>query len=183
MWPPVTFKVSCHFDFTDYPNDVQTCPIVLGSFKYVKETADYNWAPTKPLVSLSYGNKKQQISGWNIVSVTNNRYFWTQGNRSTTASDSTNFNEMMAFVKIQRHQPYFGPLMILPALGCSALTIFALRKESGEMSLLILLMVLMVQGIFARDLMIELPVGKATSRVGNQLTYSYIPFLVLHLWE
>lgn len=167
MWPPVTFKVSCHFDFSDYPNDQQVCPLVFGSLKYSKELADYNWAPVAPLLSLSYRSFKRHISGWKVLSVSNKRYFWHENQRSNTTSDATtNFIEMMAFIKLQRFQPYFQILLVLPALACSVFTIFALNKQSGEIGLFILLMVLMIQGIFARSLIIKLPIGGATPRIG-----------------
>uniref|UniRef100_A0A915HUP4 Neurotransmitter-gated ion-channel ligand-binding domain-containing protein n=1 Tax=Romanomermis culicivorax TaxID=13658 RepID=A0A915HUP4_ROMCU len=83
--PEFTYDVSCVFDFTKYPNDVQTCPMAF--FANGMSISEMNWTLIlEPELHLFWPNadQKLRVSKWKIVGTDARVRYWSQGGLKET---------------------------------------------------------------------------------------------------
>ncbi len=181
-FPRISFKFTCDFDFTYYPNDVQKCPLILFSRGTMDEVAlnTDNTAPSFSTWDETSGNrqKKRHLAGWYLEQA--EQYILYQNYMNGTnsreppsgkAQERTAALYVLA-VKLRRHAPYFGSLILLPAVLSSFATESAFWLNSKSQPIYVLLLSILLQGLSLQDLLYMIPPAVGTlPKIGNECLF------------
>ncbi|KAL1243156.1 Acetylcholine receptor-like protein [Trichinella spiralis] len=150
-FPMFRYKASCKFDFTDYPYDVQSCPVILGSWNYNLKELDIRPLDRKPMLNLFWEDEKVIVSGWKVIDVHMNVSFWnamTDQERSQWPPEeehALHFPLIYIWIKMERYAPHFTISVLLPTL---AVVLLAFN--------------LLLQTVLAEDMLSQLPSSSAS---------------------
>lgn len=121
---PVTFKSLCRINVTDFPFDIQTCELKLGSWMYNEKTLNIN-----PMKNYKFPSEHFLKNGeWNIYSVKMKRH-----NRKYQCCDDR-YVDVTITIEMGRESMDYVINLILPCCLISSMIFlgFVLPPESGE---------------------------------------------------
>uniref|UniRef100_A0A914XCT1 Neurotransmitter-gated ion-channel ligand-binding domain-containing protein n=1 Tax=Plectus sambesii TaxID=2011161 RepID=A0A914XCT1_9BILA len=164
LWPTFSIKLGCAFDFTDYPYDVQKCPLVLYATKRMVEVELTTYYGVQPTIVLGWGDQaaKRHISDWELTNISTEVSYFSMGkytkDKPTTQRDLENSWTMMyTWLTLRRHAPYFGVCVALPGVISAFLNCGSFWTRKADYGIYVLIANLFVEGIFTRDLIMQLP--------------------------
>ncbi|KRX40759.1 Acetylcholine receptor-like protein cup-4 [Trichinella murrelli] len=167
-FPMFRYKASCKFDFTDYPYDVQSCPVILGSWNYNLKELDIRPLDRKPMLNLFWEDEKVIVSGWKVIDVHMNVSFWnamTDQERSQWPPEeehALHFPLIYIWIKMERYAPHFTISVLLPALVTSFITVVTFCMASFNKAVVLLAFNLLLQTVLAEDMLFQLPSSSAS---------------------
>ncbi|KRY78854.1 Acetylcholine receptor-like protein cup-4, partial [Trichinella pseudospiralis] len=167
-FPMFRYKASCKFDFTDYPYDVQSCPVILGSWNYNLKELDVRPLDRKPMLNLFWEDEKVIVSGWKVIDVHMNVSFWnamTDQERSQWPPEeehALHFPLIYIWIKMERYAPHFTISVLLPTLITSFITVVTFCMASFNKAVVLLAFNLLLQTVLAEDMLSQLPSSTAS---------------------
>ncbi|KAL3071026.1 hypothetical protein niasHT_037185 [Heterodera trifolii] len=184
-----TFHVTCQFDFSAFPNDVQECPIVLADWIFDNSKVNLSgMAPrsigginVKPAVRLSFDplseTVKKHVSGWEIIDTWQRQCLWGPGGFCISDSPigplDTYWSLMEFGVKIKRHSPYIGLTVVAPMCVTIILTLLLFWLENLELAINIYGINLLLEAFSGWVLTQQIPPGDGV-----------MPTIgVIHIWN
>uniref|UniRef100_A0A914PH33 Neurotransmitter-gated ion-channel ligand-binding domain-containing protein n=1 Tax=Panagrolaimus davidi TaxID=227884 RepID=A0A914PH33_9BILA len=185
-----SFYVTCVFDFSDYPYDVQECPIVIADWVYdlskVNLSDPVPTQLTKPIVRLSFdpdplgtNEPKKHVAGWEVQDTWRKHCYWgskgcVEGDIPTGPLDT--YWSLLEFgIQLKRHAPYYGLTILLPALTTSIITLIVFWIDDYTMAISITMLNLLFQGFCSWSLMKQLPPANGKlPRIGQYFGYTLV---------
>ncbi|KAK5964219.1 Acetylcholine receptor protein cup-4, partial [Trichostrongylus colubriformis] len=123
MYPTFSIKVGCDFEFSDYPNDVNSCAISVFTKQRMTEVILKNYYDMPPTLSIGWGSQsdKRIISDFEILNVTSHVTYYANGDISMDEPATANemaetWSVLHTTVYFRRHNTMFGVCMLLPCL-------------------------------------------------------------------
>ncbi|KHJ43128.1 Neurotransmitter-gated ion-channel ligand binding domain protein [Trichuris suis] len=174
-FPMFRHHVTCNFDFSDYPYDVQECPIVLGSWSHSLKELDIRSLLTKPILNLLWDQDKVVVSGWEVLDVHLNITYWnvlTNTQMSTVPSVDLHYfcyPLVNIWIRLKRYSPLFFIGVLMPTVVTSLVTLCSFWAESTHQAVFLLSFNLLLQAVLAEDLLLQLP--PTTSSVPRIVKY------------
>lgn len=164
QWTPTfNFVASCNLNFDGYPYDVHECPIAVGPWSYNHRELKFSVYSDIPDIWMTFNDTKTVVSGWELLGVKlrvgwwepfNQTFVWKQPEEDDT---SYYFPIVELTPKLKRHIPYFRVTAIFPSVAFSILTILSFVISNLQNRALVLVISLILQIIFADDLLRILP--------------------------
>uniref|UniRef100_A0AC34G3T8 Neurotransmitter-gated ion-channel ligand-binding domain-containing protein n=1 Tax=Panagrolaimus sp. ES5 TaxID=591445 RepID=A0AC34G3T8_9BILA len=185
-----SFYVTCVFDFSDYPYDVQNCPIVIADWVYdlskVNLSDPVPTQLTKPVIRLSFdpdplGNDdpKKHVAGWEVQDTWRKHCYW--GPKGCLEADmpsgplDTYWSLLEFGIQLKRHAPYYGLTIVLPALTTTIITLIVFLIDDYSMALSITMLNLLFQGFCSWSLLKQLPPANGNlPRIGQYFGYTLV---------
>ncbi|KAI3410515.1 hypothetical protein GPALN_004616 [Globodera pallida] len=184
-----TFQVTCQFDFSDFPYDVQECPIVLADWIYDYSKVNLSGMTSrsvggimaKPAVRLSFDplseNVKKHVAGWEIIDTWQRQCLWGPNGYCIDQSPIgplDNYWSLIEFgVKIKRHAPYYGLTLVTPMCITIILTLLFFWLENLPLTILLYAINLLLEAFSGWILTQQIPPGDGIiPRIG-----------VIHIWS
>ncbi|CDW57242.1 Acetylcholine receptor-like protein cup-4 [Trichuris trichiura] len=162
-FPMFRHHVTCNFDFSDYPYDIQECPIVLGSWSHSLKELDIRSLLTKPILNLLWDQDKVIVSGWEVLDVHLNITYWnvlTNTQMSTVPSADLHYFSyplVNIWIRLKRYSPLFFIGVLIPTVVTSLITLCSFWAESTHQAVFLLSFNLLLQAVLAEDLLLQLP--------------------------
>lgn len=175
-FPMFVLKATCLFDYSEYPYDIQQCPLILGSWSYTLRDLDVIPAVKEFVhMSLSFNDTKTVVSNWQVLQMNSAINYWDAYNRERAdtkppeTSYSVVFPEFYIWIKIKRFAPYFGAVVLMPTVMTSFFTMAAYWTRSSTAGVMLLMVNIMVQAVFTDDLIQKLPPSNGSvPRIGTK---------------
>lgn len=124
--------------------------------------------------SLAWNSSKTIVSGWELLSTQTNVTYWNAMNKVRMDIKPPEdqwaqaFTEINVWLKLRRHAPYFGVVVLLPAVMTSFFTLASFWTISTVQGITVLLINLIVQAVFTDDLLHKIPPSTAgVPRIGE----------------
>lgn len=170
IYPTFLMKIGCHFDYSQYPYDVQNCALRLYPQGRMNDVILENYYDLAPSVLLGWGEQAENkhIGEWKLVDTTTNITYFTK--RKFTNDPPPNAIEasktwsiLMVYFTFKRSATLYWVTMGLPALTAAVFNVLSFLLSKPEHGLMITIGNLFIQVIFLQDFIKQLPpaVGKA----------------------
>uniref|UniRef100_A0A7E4VUG1 Neur_chan_LBD domain-containing protein n=1 Tax=Panagrellus redivivus TaxID=6233 RepID=A0A7E4VUG1_PANRE len=165
-----TFHTTCFFDFTNWPNDEQSCPIVIADWVYdlskVNLSDPVSSHLKNPIIRLSFdpvnNGPKKHVSGWEVTRSWRKHCYW--GPNGCLPEDSPPLGQLDAYwsllefgISLKRHVPYYWVTIVLPQMVIIFLTLLSFWVDDYSAALTICLLNVMLQGFCSWTLLKQLP--------------------------
>lgn len=165
FFPQFSLKATCLFDYSDYPYDVQQCPLILGSWSYTLKDFEVTQFMFSDYVqmTLAFNDTKVAVSNWEVLKVYSDINFWDAHNRQRPderppeSQFQVVFTEYYVWIKFRRWAPYFGAVVLMPAVMTSFFTLASFWTQSFTTGIILLMVNTMIQAVFTDDLTQKLP--------------------------
>jgi hypothetical protein len=192
-YPTFLMKIGCHFDYSNYPYDIQKCSLRLYPAARMNEVILKVYYELSPSVLLGWGEEAENkhIGEWNLLSVDNNITYFRKrkfsNERPPNAFEaSRTWSIFMVYVTLERHVALYWVTMGLPAIISSIFNIFSFLFEKPENAIMVTIGNIFFQIVFLQDFIRELPpaVGEAPPivRFANALLLMTIIAMLAHLF-
>uniref|UniRef100_A0AC34GPZ3 Neurotransmitter-gated ion-channel ligand-binding domain-containing protein n=1 Tax=Panagrolaimus sp. ES5 TaxID=591445 RepID=A0AC34GPZ3_9BILA len=192
-YPTFLMKIGCHFDYSNYPYDIQKCALRLYPAARMNEVVLKVYYELSPSVLLGWGEEAENkhIGEWNLFSVDNNITYFRKrkfsNERPPNAFEaSRTWSIFMVYVTLERHVALYWVTMGLPAIISSVFNIFSFLFEKPENAIMVTIGNLFFQIVFLQDFIRELPpaVGQVPPivRFANALLIMTIIAMLAHLF-
>uniref|UniRef100_A0A915DB93 Neurotransmitter-gated ion-channel ligand-binding domain-containing protein n=1 Tax=Ditylenchus dipsaci TaxID=166011 RepID=A0A915DB93_9BILA len=164
IYPTFSMRIGCHFDYSDYPSDVQKCALRLYTTNVMSEVELMIYYALSPSVMLGWGKQaeKRHISDWELLSVTSNLSYYRNKkygtDRPATGWEAQNtWTLILVWIELKRNANLFWVALALPSFVSSLLNLFSFLLPKPEHSILITVANFFLQSVFLRDAIKELP--------------------------
>uniref|UniRef100_A0AC35U0X5 Neur_chan_LBD domain-containing protein n=1 Tax=Rhabditophanes sp. KR3021 TaxID=114890 RepID=A0AC35U0X5_9BILA len=162
IYPTFSIKVSCFFDFSDYPFDTTTCPLRVYVPENFARIRLKNYYGLDSSVILGWGKKganKTVISDWVFKGVNNNISYFINGEYvSQIPRDmSISWSIYNCYVTIKRYSGYFYITSLIPFIGCWLIAISTFFFQDRRQSAGIMIANLFIQSIYLHDMVKDAP--------------------------
>ncbi|KAI6216132.1 Neur-chan-LBD domain-containing protein [Aphelenchoides besseyi] len=181
-----SFYITCNFDFHEYPNDKQECPIVLTDWIYdmskVNLTVGINgYMKSFIKLSSSTSTSKTHVGGWEYTNITEKIcYYGIHGCESEyPESRLDNYWSIAEFrIHLQRHAPYFTATIRLPIILSVSLALLAFWIENLHSSVGMILSSILLECFVGYSLIKMLPPSTSTP---PKIVYFYMLTFVVQV--
>lgn len=179
MYPTFLIKIGCHFDYSNYPYDEQSCALRLYPLNRMNDVILEVYYDLSPSVLLGWGDEAENkhIGEWRLVETTSNVTYFRrrkfQSERPLNASEAAKtWSILMVGFVLRRSSCMYWITMGLPAITSAVFNIISFLASKPEHALMITIGNLFIQVIFLQDFLKLLPpaVGKAPSIGKNSET-------------
>uniref|UniRef100_A0AC34RI39 Neurotransmitter-gated ion-channel ligand-binding domain-containing protein n=1 Tax=Panagrolaimus sp. JU765 TaxID=591449 RepID=A0AC34RI39_9BILA len=192
MYPTFLIKIGCHFDYSNYPYDEQSCALRLYPLSRMNDVILEVYYDLSPSVLLGWGDEAENkhIGEWRLVETSSNVTYFRrrkfQSERPANASEAARtWSILMVGFVLRRASSMYWVTMGLPAITSSVFNIISFLAAKPEHGLMITIGNLFIQVIFLQDFLKQLPpaVGKAPPIVvfTDGLLIMTIIAMVIHL--
>lgn len=135
----------------------------MGSWSYTLKEVEIIPYSKEAGTVLVWNATKTIVSGWELMNTRVNVTYWNAYNKARTDTKPSedqyqqSFTEMNVWLQLRRHAPYFGVLVLLPAVMSSFFTLAAFWTVTAVQGVSVLLVNILVQAVFTDDLLQKIP--------------------------
>ncbi|KAI1721377.1 neurotransmitter-gated ion-channel ligand binding domain-containing protein [Ditylenchus destructor] len=175
IYPTFSVRIGCHFDYSNYPSDIQKCAMRLYTTNVMSEVELMIYYDLSPSVMLGWGKQaaKRHISDWELLLVTSNlsyyrnRKYVDERPLSGWEAQST-WSLILVWVEIKRNSNLFWVALALPCFVSTLLNVFSFLIPLPEHSIMIVIANFFLQNVFIRDAIKALPpvIEDSAPRIG-----------------
>ncbi|CAB3398081.1 unnamed protein product [Caenorhabditis bovis] len=170
-----SFYVTCYFDFSNWPFDVQECPIVIADWVYDLSRVNLSDPEglseyLKPTIRLSYDpvakKEKKHLGGWEVLKTWKKHCYWGPNGCKEDVPEGKPewYWSLLEFgVVIQRHVPYFGATMLIPAGLTVLLILISFWINTFSVMISVLVFNIMLQGLYGWEMIEKMPPGSGST--------------------
>ncbi|CAD6188578.1 unnamed protein product [Caenorhabditis auriculariae] len=176
IYPTFSIKVGCLMDFSDFPNDVNKCNVAVFTTEPMSQVQINIYYALPPSLSFAWGDqsKKRIISDFNVVNITNNVVYYSEGNYTELAPIVENelsqtWTMVMTTVVFSRHSPFFFAGVFLPNIIGTLMCVLPFFIDSCAFASFTLVSNMIILSIFLQDAFSKFPL--ATKGVPKSLIY------------
>ncbi|CAJ0941794.1 unnamed protein product, partial [Mesorhabditis belari] len=166
VYPTMSLKVGCHFDFTDFPDDEQRCSVRMFANERMPEVQLKFYGELPSTVLLGWGSQsmKKKVGSWELIDTKNTVEYYSAGNYSTEVpvlveKISRTWTILETTFILRRHAPLFTYCFKLPCLVSTLLAILPFFLPNIHHSIVILVTNIVIQVVFMHELVMKTPLA------------------------
>ncbi|CAJ0581166.1 unnamed protein product, partial [Mesorhabditis spiculigera] len=163
VYPSMSMKVTCDFDFTDFPDDIQECTVRVFSFDRLNLVNLRFYGNLPASLSLGWGDQasKNKIGNWQFLGSKNVIEYYDAGNYSTVMPPAERWQNAWAVLrttfKVKRHAALFGAIFKLPSYLFIYVVAIVCLLPNIRQALLLSASMFGIQTLFLHDFVMKVP--------------------------